>query len=374
MNDPFEQQLEMQKQADDSQPGFKVSFVNPNTIYRITITDGTIPNITIQKAIPYDHVYLIGGPVNTHNPNWLLSDALELEKDPSNPFVFYYRGFLKYNSFGDERGAIKFLTSNSAWDPAFHPAGSSNVALAEASKMRVGGADTKWEIPADGSRNGYYVIKLNTLDETINVEQFEYTNVNYPNNVFIAGDAMPCGWDNSAPETMVATNFAEGKYSWTGEVVPGQFKFLKTKGSWGSCYVATANDQPIEYGKALPIVYEFEYYNNGGNDFKFLISEPARCTIDVDLLNMQMSVKKETQSSIEHTKASNDVIISANSGKVSVKSSSSFAKTIDIFSMVGARIFGSSFVLNAEIVLPKGCYVVKVTDTKGQENIQKIVI
>lgn len=371
MNDPFEEQLGMEKQAEVSQAGFRVSYVNPNSLYRITLTDGVAPKIIVEKAVPYAHMYLIGGPVNTHNPNWLLSDARELEKDPSNPFIFYYRGFLKYNTLGDERGAIKFLTSNTSWDPGFHPAGTANVALSQASKMRLNGSDTKWEIPADGSGNGYYVIKLNTLDETIKVEQFQQGNVDFPNNIFITGDAMPCGWVNGDPETMVSTNIMEGKYAWTGNVLAGQFKFLKIKGTWGSCYVSTVKDQTIEYGKLYPIVYEFEYYNNGGNDYKFVIPEAGRCIINVDLVTMKMSIQKENQSSTNDLKSGGEVTVTANSGKIIIKSPSSSKKKVAVFTIDGRKVYSDSFLHNSEISLPKGYYIVNITDSNGRDNLLK---
>jgi len=373
-NDPFVQELSMEKQADESQTGFRVSYVSSNKLYRISLTDGVAPKLIVEKAITYNHIYLIGGPVNTHDPNWLLGDARELEKDPENPFVFYYRGFLKYNTFGEERGAIKFLTSNSSWDPAYHPIGTSNMPLAQASKMRLGGTDTKWEIPADGSRNGYYVIKFNTLDETISVEQFEHANVDYPANIFITGEAMPCGWDNNTPEIMTPTNILEGKYSWTGNVLPGQFKFLKNKGSWGSCYVATLKDQSIVYDQLLPVVYEFEYYNNGGNDYKFLIPDSGRCIINMDLAGMKILVKKETQNSTKNLKMSDEVVITANAGKIVVKCFSAFKKNLAIYAIDGRNIYSNSFVYDSEISLPKGYYIVKVADSKGLNNVKKTCI
>jgi len=372
MNDPLDQQVNMEKQADPSQTGFRVSYVSSSKLYRISLTDGVAPKLIVEKVTPYDHIYLIGGPVNAHDPNWLLGDARELDKDPVNPFIFYYRGFLKYNTFGDERGAIKFLTTNSAWDPSFHPTGSGNVPLAQASKMTLGGADTKWEIPADGSGNGYYVLKLNTLNETISVEQFEHANVDYPSNLFITGDAMPCGWVNSTPEIMTPTNILEGKYSWTGNVLPGQFKFLKNKGSWGSCYVSTIKDQPVVFDQATTLIYESDYINTGGNDFKFLSTESGRCTVNVDLAGMTMSVKKENLNSTENVNRSDEVIITANAGKIKVKSSTAFMKNLAVFSIVGRKIYSNSFVYDSEISLPKGCYIVKVDDSTGEDIVRKI--
>lgn len=363
MNDPFEQQVGMEKQTFESQPGFKSSFVNPNSLYRISLTDGTAPKVITEKVVPFDKIYLIGGPVNTHDPNWLLGDARQLEKDPSNPFIFYYRGFLKYNTFGDERGSIKFLTSNSSWDPGFHPVGTSNVLLSQASKMRLGGSDTKWEIPANGSGNGYYVIKLNTLDETIQVEQFQPANVDYPNNVYITGDAMPCGWVNGDPMVMSPTNILEGKYTWTGNVVPGQFKFLKTRGSWGSCYVSTIENQPIVYGTNYPIVFEPDYISLGGNDYKFAITEAQRCVFTLDLAAMKIQVNKESENSTENTKFSNEVEIKSVNGKIIVNSSTTEKKHFSVLTIDGKEVYKNTFISKTEIKLPQGYYIVKVNNT-----------
>ena len=66
------------------------------------------------------NVYLIGGPVNKNNPNWMLDQKVELTKDAINPFIFYYKGYLAYNWRGDERGNIKFLIGND-WGGAYHP-------------------------------------------------------------------------------------------------------------------------------------------------------------------------------------------------------------------------------------------------------------
>jgi len=372
MNDPFDQQVSIEKQVDESQIGFRVSYVNSNVPYRITLIDGAAPKLIVEKVSTYNHLYLIGGPVNTRDPNWQLSDARELVRDPEDPFVFYYKGFLIYNSFGDEPGSIKFLGSNTNWDPAFHPKGSGNVPLAQASKMVLGGDDSKWEIPADGSGNGYYVIKLNTLTETISVEQFIPGNVEYPANIFITGDAMPCGWNNETPEVMSPTKITEGKYSWTGKVMPGQFKFLKHKGSWGYCWVSTISDQRVVYDKLYPFVYEAENIG-GGNDFKFLITEPGGCTISVDLATKKMLVKKVDLSSTGKEKKNDEVIIVANDGNVAVTCSSSLQKNLDVFAIDGRKLYSNSFVYNSEFSLPKGCYIVNVTDSNGKNNVNKLV-
>lgn len=367
MNDPMGQQIGMEIQTDISQTGFGVKYVNPAKTYIITVTDGPQPSIKVEMAETYTHLYLIGGPVSTNPTEWELRDAIELEQDKTDQFVFYYRGFLVYNSRGDEPGSIKFLTSNTSWGNGFHPTGDVNVALSKASKMRLNGSDNKWEIPADGSANGYYVIRLNTLKETIEVLQFTPKAVSYPAKVFLTGDALPCGWVADFPETMTTTNLLEGKYQWTGNVVPGKFKFLKAKGSWGSCYVATFENQAIQFNTNYPVVYEFEYYNNGGNDYKFVFNQPAKCTISLDLAKMKVLVQKEASTSREEiSKPKAQYNISGYNEIIRASSSDTLPKQISVYNYVGQKVHTNYFVSNTEFSIPKGFYIVVITDSQKQ--------
>lgn len=365
MGDPMGQTVDMALQTDTSETGFRVKYLNRARKFVLTLTDGTSPRIRVDQALPYAHIYLVGGPVNTHDPNWLLGDARELDKDPEDPFIFYYRGFLKYNSFGDERGSLKFLTSNSSWSPAFHPEGTGNIALSQASSMRLDGADTKWEIPADGSGNGYYVIRLNTLDMTVKVLSFTASNVDYPGQVYITGDAMPCGWVNGSPEVMSPTDIFSGKYSWTGMVKPGQFKFLKVKNSWGSCYVSSLEDQPIVFDREYPVIYEFEYYNNGGKDYKFLFRENTECTIQLDLSTMTLKVKKTTTDSKESLLQESPYAVTVHQGKVILSSSSTSLQRLTVYRYDGSKLYDFSFSSRIEFLADKGCYILQMTDLDG---------
>ncbi|HEX3009211.1 MAG TPA: hypothetical protein VHO90_16525 [Bacteroidales bacterium] len=367
LNDPMGQQIGMEVQADISQTGFGVKYVNPTKTYIITVTDGVKPTVKVEMAETYAHVYLIGGPVSTNPTKWELRDAVELEQDKTNQFVFYYRGFLMYNSTGEEPGSIKFLTSNTSWGNGFHPTGDVNVALTDASRMRLNGSDTKWELPADGSANGYYVIRLNTLNETIEIIQFTPKSVAFPNKVYITGDAMPCGWVADFPETMTTTNLLEGKYQWTGNVVPGKFKFLKSKGSWGSCYVSTFEDQTVQYNINYPVVYEFEYYNNGGKDYKFVFNQAVKCTISLDLSAMKVLVQKATTTPVEViNKQTTQYNIRGHNETIRASSSDTLPKEISVFNYVGQKVYSNNFVSNTEFSIRKGFYIVVITDTQKQ--------
>ena len=150
-----------------------------------------------------EHVYMIGGPTNKHNPNWLLDHKVELTKDASNPFLFHFKGHLAYNWRGDEAGNIKFLTQND-WANGYHPNYTENKLLTGTTDMRQGGDDTKWFIPADRTGDGYYDFTLNTQDMTLTVNEFRH-DLN-PEKIYVVGGAVPCGWNNNAPELMTRPN------------------------------------------------------------------------------------------------------------------------------------------------------------------------
>lgn len=241
------------------------------------------------------NVYLIGGPVNKNNPNWLLNHKVELTKDSNNPAVFYYKGYLAYNWRGDERGNIKFLIGND-WGGAFHPNTVDNVRLEGTTPMRQDGSDTKWFIPADRTGDGYYELILNTQDMTLVVDSFRH-DLN-PEKIYAVGASMPCGWNNSTPEVMTRTNPAVPVYTWTGIMSSGDFKFLTplSIGNWDYCYAATSANVPVNYGVAQNLI--FEVRNSAEttfNDYKFIMNETAECTITVNLIDKTMTVTKNGQ-------------------------------------------------------------------------------
>ncbi len=366
MNDPMGQEIGMEIQANEGQSGFGVKYVKNDQMYVITLVDGANPTLKVEMADIYKHLYLIGGPVSTSGGSWQLSDARELERDADNQFVFYYRGFLIYNNSREEAGAFKFLSSNSNWENAFHPIGTSNVALSQASRMRLNGNDTKWELPADGSGNGYYVIKLNTLEETIEVLQFTPSDVEYPDKIYLTGDAMPCGWSNDNPEVMIPTNIMEGKYKWSGNIVPGQFKFLKIKNYWGSCYVSTIEDQLVETEESYTVIYE-GWGETPLNDYKFVFSESKECTISLDLSTMSFVIREGIGNSIvDADNQKEKYLIKGLNGILKAESDDPTPMEIIVYDLVGREINRKSFVSNTQVSVSKGFYIVVLCDQKNQ--------
>lgn len=240
-----------------------------------------------------EHVYLIGGPVNKNNPNWLLDQKVELTKDEENASIFYFKGYLAYNWRGDERGNIKFLVSDS-WGDAYHPDSDENELLSGTTTMSQDSRDTKWFIPEDRSGDGYYELTLDTDLMTLTVDLFRH-DLN-PEKIYIVGESMPSGWNNNNPEVMVRTNPEVAVYTWSGMMGSGDFKFLHplSIGNWDFSYSATSNNEDVNFGFAQDVVFEVrDSEETSFDDYKFIMDETAECTITVDLVNNTMTVTKD---------------------------------------------------------------------------------
>ena len=262
-----------------------------NYFKRILMTVLAVVFFTSLFAQP-GNVYLIGGPINKNDPNWLLNQKVELTKDAVNPTIFYYKGYLAYNSRGDERGNIKFLVEDN-WGTAFHPNTPENQLLTGTTSMRQGGDDSKWFIPVDRSGDGYYELTLNTQAMTLTVDLFRH-DLN-PEKIYAVGASMPCGWNNNIPEVMTRTNPEVAVYTWSGIMNTGDLKFLNplSIGNWDFGYSATAANEAINYGSAQNVVFEVRNSTETTfNDYKFIMNETAECTITVDLVNHTMTVTK----------------------------------------------------------------------------------
>jgi len=242
-------------------------------------------------ALP-EHVYLIGGPLNKNDPNWQLSQKVELTKDAVNTSLFYYKGYLAYNARGEERGNLKFLIADD-WAGAFHPNANENQLLSGTTPMRQDGSDTKWFIPSDRSGDGYYELTINTEAMTLTVDLFRH-DLN-PEKIYAVGASLPCGWNNNIPEVLTRTNPEVAVYTWTGMMSSGDFKFLHplSIGNWDFGYGATTPNEAVKYGVAQNLVFEVRNSTETSfNDFKYIMNETAECTITVDLVNKTMIITK----------------------------------------------------------------------------------
>ena len=364
-NDPLEESILLREENNANETGMRIRYVGQHDYFNVTLTvAGDVKSVKVQRITPPNNMYIMGGPFNGNATNWLLQDAVELERDNENPFIFYYKGDIRYNPLGDERGSFKILQGRSWGDSNYHPDAPSDVSLAQASKMRLGGNDNKWTIPADRSLDGYYEIKIDVLNLTISVEKFTHNIEETSHTVYIAGDAMPCGWNNENPVAM--QKIEKGIFQWQGKASSGQFKFLQRRNLWHRCYVATSVDRQVFSNKEYDVVFE-ENYAIQGNDYKFVIPEEGEHHFTLNLNTMKLRVESQT-TEIEsiHVDKDSGVKIFSDAGQLFLESEQNQHLQAFIFSIDGRVIAQRAFAGSTNIVLPKGYYLVLINNEEGE--------
>lgn len=231
-----------------------------------------------------DNLYIIGGPFNAHKNNWIFRDVIKLEQNNENPHVFYYRGYIGYNMFGDEPGNFKLLTTNNSWD-GYHPAGTDNQVIGAAQvgvtlDLRLGGADTKWFVPEDRSGDGYYVINIDTENNTFLIESFTAASSSeFPVGLFLVGGPFiveASGWsvdesvrmvrDDTNPDIFHFRGYLEHN-QWGNE--PGSFKILINARDWSDSFHPDGEEDM----SMNSIIDNVAHIRHGGSDKKWFLPE-----------------------------------------------------------------------------------------------------
>lgn len=320
-------------------------------------------------------LFLVGGTFIINDGNWNPGESKKMDRDGTNPDLFRFRGYLEHNQWGNEPGNFKILINVRGWEDSFHPEENTllSSAIEQNTTIRRGGDDTKWNLPEDGSGNGYWEFSVDAKNKTFRVDNFVH-DLDYFDHVYIRGSAMPCGWNfSNEPEKM--NKVSRGVYSWTGNVVTGDFKFLKYDNSHLACYVATLENEVITLDNAHTVTYEKDY-GRLGNDYKFIIGEEhddKLVTITLDL-NTKTIMVSNTITDVDVVKE-RLVAVYTTQGKVFVNGMSDETYNVRILTVDGRQILHRTIEDNEGITIPKGCYLVTVTDKSGVTTVrQKVVV
>jgi hypothetical protein len=272
-----------------------------------------------------ENLYIIGGPFNANKPNWLFRDIVQMDKDSANPAIFYYRGYIGYNTFGDEPGNFKILTANNSWD-GYHPDGNSNQPLGaeqvgKTLSMRLGGDDTKWYISDDRSGDGYYEIKVDTENNTFLIESFTPdSSPEFPVGLFCVGGPFIIndgGWNPSEAKKMERDGKNPNVFHFSGYLEynqwgnePGNFKILINARTWDDSFHPGADSDVLlsdAIGKPLPV-------RNGGADNKWNLPENGdgngywKFTIDAQNLTVKVDTFIRDIDYFDHVYISGDAM------------------------------------------------------------------
>lgn len=362
-------------QKTGTETDLRLRYVKSQDYFKVILTvDGDNKTLTAEVMDLPKNLYIMGGPFNTKNSNWELQDIIALERDRELPYIFRYKGNIRYNEIGSEGGNFKLLRGYS-WTDNFHPAGTGNVSLSEGLKaplkMQMGEAngDGKWTVPADRSGDGYYELTINVLDMTLKVDKFEKKDLTdeLPRVMYITGTSIPTGFsqDNTNPMRMEQT--APGVYEWGGRISVGEFKFQVKRGTYMYAYMALVNGTEIYSGQEYDVEYCESYFGQDHLDRKFKTTAEAQGKICLDLNRLKAWVEgqPEVPSKVE-TAEGVEVAYFSRDGKLYLTSADDVNMQARIFGVDGRMVAERTFVRTADVALPEGTYIVVLTGGNGK--------
>lgn len=106
--------------------------------------------------------------------------------------------------------------------------------------------------------------------------------------LYLTGEATPAGWSENLPEELIPVG--GNCFVWDGWLNTGEFKFINTRGDWGSSIVADSYNLSIDTEGPYRLVD-----NTGANsnpDWKFYNNRPGYVRIIADLGNMSVKFRR----------------------------------------------------------------------------------
>ena len=254
------------KGSDDSKLFYRTSDDQPDDSF--TVSEGAVYKIvvnllelkiSIQKLdLPaYEALFIVG---SASPLGWDISNALELEQDADNPFIFRYTGVLL-------AGEFKFpVNRNSDWGQDMFMYESDTTMY-----LHHGGDpdDNKWTI----DKKGFYVLTLNLSDLSIKIHREE---------LYMVGSATPIGWTITDAIQLTEDETDGCVFVYEGPMVEGEFKFpVNRRSDWGQDMYMRLSDTEM-------------YRHNGGDpdDNKWTISSDGNYRIVANLETLSISIQQ----------------------------------------------------------------------------------
>jgi len=245
--------------------------------YKIEVELGTSPTMTVTRLGDYgSELYMVG---TATAGGWVLNNATKMTyADGKYTWVGDLYHDEDYNTNESTPGQLKFITSNDDFYPAF--VASSNNELVNSNSDgdpydlsycgdKYCGNDNKFKFSS-----GKYKIEVELgTSPTMTV-----TRLGDYGKLYMVGDAVSDGWEPGGAQAMT---YADGKYTWKGQLSGGEFKFLTTKTKVLPSYVSAVADES-KSSKSIkinsgPQDFNLKYRDNANelsvNDYTFEIDE-----------------------------------------------------------------------------------------------------
>ena len=232
---------------------------------------------------------------------WSLDRTSVMVKDPVNPDIFRYTGWLHADK------EFKFLAQTS-WDrEEYRNAGPDPYTITDLAYSNNGSVpDYKFKV----AESANYVITCDLSTMKISIGKSDYTKAPILHNVlYLVGDATPGGWNLS--EALPLAQDSSDPMHFSGEVMlnPGIFK-IATNPYGGYNEQKFYFRHPEDQGKIS---------EDATDDRQWTISKTGLYKVDVNLENSSISITETSQIPVlghlkDWTRDGNDILINAENG------------------------------------------------------------
>lgn len=214
----------------------------------------------------------------------------KMTQDPNNHFIFRYGAVIG-------KGQFKFGTTVGSWENMYKSADKDNADISSTSVQFVSGTDPDWKWFVNDEQGGKpYKIALDITagNESMVMREF----VPY-GNIWLIGDAAPCGWslDDAASSDAAKMTPSTDSYNltWTGDLAAGELKFsCDLQRDWnGAWFMPAKNNEDFTDAENEVITFiDLQLPENSGTDRKWKVSQAGNYTITINQLTERISIKK----------------------------------------------------------------------------------
>ena len=247
-------------------------------IYRLTFNlhDWTVAAEYKGAFTPSSKLYMIG---EATAGGWSWDAATVIKADKADDELFVWEGELA-------RGTFKAAREKSFDAPFYRPdkAGCtvSKSGASSAGMVFTTGPDDQWEV----TEAGKYRLTFNTREMTFKAVYLEGGIQTDP--LYMIGSATPGGWDLGNATQLSPVDGAEGRYTWTGKLSPGEFKFCVIKDFGAPFYRPSSEGCTVSKSG---VSANDMIYTAGDPDYKWNVVDEGTYEITADTNSMTISIK-----------------------------------------------------------------------------------
>lgn len=244
----------------------------------LTSCEGEKDLIIIEGNLPIktSTLYMVGDAT----PNgWSIDSPTPLAAEGEDPLLFTWEGPLN-------KGEMKLCLTTGSWDAPFIRPQIAGTAIGKESiteatfSMHAGDPDDKWKV----TEAGFYNLTFDLRNWTMSTAYLRPLDAPViepiaAENLFIVGNAAPCGWNIDEPTALKKES--DYVFVYEGPLTVGELKACTETGSWDVPFVRPESDG-CKIGKDGAESDRFVYAANPDNKWNITDNGLYRLTFDLE--------------------------------------------------------------------------------------------